>query len=323
MKLLKVFFLFLFIFTRANSQLGDPIIDLLSKYNRSVTVLEIAKSFNETDLYSLMWAANKKDNITSVVILLEDVKNFRRIIAKNNYNKIMLLEPEDNHPETFRTLSRCEHFDFVIIHDDLYPKIRSIWTNYLNSFYNLGDFVIFEISNKNGKYLQDKIIKTLKPEVRELGVYNNSKFFIHESGRKGLDIARWNKRHQSEHPDPRYKIISNFKKKLFVKPNGKKLKWVDGINLSTFVMMRGLYPDDRIISRGLTKMAAHMPYHNDLIIGNIIIQGHKLVPIDFSDKRRNANMNKLLKRAFNVFNGDGRRLKDPQERMRIYSQEKI
>lgn len=322
MKLIKQFFLILISSYSSSLIFCDPITEFIGNYNRSITILEIGQKYSDS-LYSIKYSDPKNTMITSVVMLFEESQKLKRRAFEKKYKHMVILEPYDLEPELFRNLGRCEHFDIVIIHSDIYPKIRNFADSYINRFCNLGDYVIFDIDEtKISDINRNKLCQNLKFCTKQLGNLENHSFFMHKSNRRGLDIARWNKKYQSESASPRYEIESNFDKKIFIKAGKPALPWVDGINLSTFVMLRGIYPVDSTITDSLTKMSEKMAYHNDLIIGNIIIQGYNLVPIDFADERRSANMEKLLTRAFNVFNGDGRRLKDPIARMRIYSKKK-
>lgn len=118
---------------------------------------------------------------------------------------------------------------------------------------------------------------------------------------------------------PRYRVISNFKEKFFDKDAlDKPLRWVDGINLITFALLKGVYPTDKMIRQQIIKAEKTHSQHNDLVLGNFILQGDRLIPIDVNDKRRDANLNKCIKAALRAFKEGNTRHKNPQQWIRAY-----
>lgn len=292
---------------KPNTQLIES---LIKKYNRPITVLEIGQ-----DSIDYLFPIASKYNIAGVGILLGDPRNAITQIYNKKYKNIVVLNPKKFDYNSIGMLSRCEYFDVVIIHD-IYPLIKKEKKNSIDELLSLGNYTFIELPATHIFWLG----KDKDKQLIARRAYENTAFSLYNYDKPGLDIPRWTRRKIPVSISPRYPIISNFNEKYFTKEQvSDPIPWLPGINLKTFVMLRGLYPDDKIIRDQLLVMESTLPYHNDLIIGNIIIQGDKIIPIDFNDKRRSANMHKCLIRAIELFNSDNSRLKDPEKRMEKYS----
>ena len=127
-----------------------------------------------------------------------------------------------------------------------------------------------------------------------------------------LERARFTQTFKPSEARPTYRITSDFSTKSFSKgPLFKPTPWIHGINMVTFVMCSGVYPTDVMIRKRIAALRnAHLE-HNDLVIGNIIMQGDKLIPIDFNDTRRSGNSVSCIAAALQAFHEGNRRLKDP------------
>ena len=89
----------------------------------------------------------------------------------------------------------------------------------------------------------------------------------------------------------------------------------------TFTMLYGVYPNDTQIRREIRRLRKTCSEHNDFVIGNIILQGNRLIPIDFSDNRRDADFYDCVEAALNAFKRGNNRLEDPREWIGEYYQD--
>lgn len=289
----------------------EHIESLINKYNIDVTVLEVANS--EDELYSFNLA--KKANCVCIILLINyGADSVIQRIKKENLKNIIVLEPRDLDIPMINALTKCEHIDVSIIHD-YFDHFQSQWRPVTDLFLNLGNHIFFEISYDNAV----NILNYKHPNFKMIENRFKKLLFSYQTDKKFLEIARFTQFSKPKNNDINYEIKSDFNEKLLLKKNPETTsKWVAGINLMTYVMMRGVYPTDDIIRGEITNIEKAYPYHNDLIIGNMVIQGHKIVPIDFNDKRRSANMSKMLTRATSFFNGNRDRLNDPAKKINIY-----
>lgn len=302
--------------SRSLNNYYSKIEELANNYNRPITVLEIS-SDKPKYIYQI---ASKYDAKCNIILL--NNKNEKKILDKiksNKFHNIALMCPKTFDHETFETLSRCESFDLVII-DDIIENFETQKERLFNSLLSLGDNIFLHLSWENtSDFLSIKDKKNAKM------VYsgNNGVLFFAHLEKTFLDIARFTQYRKPRNPNSSYKIYSDFDKKLFYKDTIENAtNYIPGINLITFVMLYGKYPNDEIINKKIKFMETGIPYHNDLMIGNMIVQGDNLVAIDFNDKRRNANMKRCIERALSIFNGDNVRFKDPERRIRDYYKNK-
>jgi hypothetical protein len=281
----------------------------LAQYKRPFTLLEIS---NDTLSYGLPIA--QKYNATVVSLLLGKLPRGFNINLEREYPQLIILNPTKCTLEDLNTLVRCEHFDVVIIRD-LDVNIRKNYEfkhnkqRVLELLLKLGDalFIELPINHELGAYIGYYNGQIISKKTTDLYFTYNQK--------RGLDIARWSRKHLPELNQPRYPIISNFEQKLYIKDNAH-IMWLKGINLVTFVMLRGICPCDQTIAQNIR--AFRNIQHNDLIIGNMIIQGTKLVAIDINDPRWDSQVEYCITAALRVFSGDTWRLRDPEKCMQAY-----
>lgn len=295
----------------------DHIESLVKKYTIDVTILEIANS--EDELYSLNLA--KKSNCICIILLMNyGASSVIQKIKSENLHNVIVLEPRDLDGQMINALSKCEHIDVSIIHD-YFDCFQNQWRPTTDSFLNLGNHVFFEISYDNASNVSKGVnfLSYKHPNLKMIENRFKKLLFYYETEKKFLEIARFTQFNKPKSYGLNYEIKSDFNEKLLMKKNPEAITtWIAGINLMTFVMMRGVYPTDDIIRNEIINIEKLFPYHNDLIIGNMVIQGHTIIPIDFNDKRRSASMPKMLTRAISFFNGDNYRLRNPAEKINKY-----
>jgi hypothetical protein len=276
----------------------------LKQYKRPVTVFEMCRknpfSFSLSKASGVFVMYREKDSHAVV-------KNLQQSPRSN----LVILDPLQWDAATAQRLARCEYFDVVIVKDMDFRRIQS----YITALAELGDYIFLEISEAELKpYLH--LFEWVRCIVQSS---DNKKLFVLKTHKRGLDVARWNLSFEFSHQsifNPRYCVESSFTHKQLHK-NGKITEWIPGINLMTFIMMRGIYPTNEFIKNELLKLSSID--HNDLVLGNFVVMGaHKIVPIDFKDPRRKIDPKRCLAAALAYFSDNKARFKNPRESLHYY-----
>lgn len=282
--------------------------------DRGITVLEIG-----VDNCKYAYKVSKNFNATAVMLYLGRLHDESQFTMENQYPNLVIVNPVTMNVNQLETLVRCEHFDVVIIHGipNKLKRGHALTDNFDQTFdllLQLGDHTFIEVDSQDNKTAQlcsKKNMMKLRASKDALWYANTEKL--------GLDIARWNCNHMNWQKQVyRYPIFSNFEKKHYQKKESAdtEIPWLKGINLSTFVMLRGICPCEKTIQNCLEAMRSIK--HNDLIIGNMIVQGRSIIPIDLDDPRWNGNVTKCITAALTVFNENSNRLKNPDQSLRFY-----
>lgn len=281
---------------------------LASEYTRPFTVLELGFSGTE---YAF-GLATQYAQASCISIVYGNAQASVLTACKNKIANCVILNPRSLALKDLRMLSRCEHFDVVIV-KEAHRIAQCCGAQCMDVLSNLGDFIITQLQPKDMN-----LLKTIDPKQVALYPKAEGTIALCSMHKRGLDIARWTQKLPVS-STPRYVIKSDFNEKLFYKKSAEKAtNWIRGINLVTFVMLRGLYPTDNCISRSLIELQQRFPQYNDGVIGNMIIDGTALKLIDFDDKRRHSNMKKCISQALKLFNNDKSRLINPTERIKEY-----
>lgn len=182
----------------------------------------------------------------------------------------------------------------------------------------MGDYVFIEAST------EEMLQELAQRKIPQIAIHSDVQsttlgLFLSHKPKVGLDIARFTQKYRAVSRVPRYRVISNCNKKLFNKNSlNQPLPWVDGINLITFTMLKGIYPTDSMIRKQIVKAEKTHAHHNDLVLGNFIVQGDRLIPIDVDDKRRDADLSKCVSAALKAFKKGNSRLINPEQWIRRY-----
>ncbi len=290
---------------------------LVNKYTRPLTILEILG--DDVDTYCTLLAPKKTKDVCYVTLFKKhDTKEQERIV-RHAFSNVIVLSPHEFYYDTIETLGRCEHLDIVLVRNLEHFFERRSRAETFNVFLTLGDFVFMEMRHTTAQALEDCIaqhVVKLKLERPETVLY------LFETNKKGLDIARWNLWRKARAAEPRYPVTSTFSEKKLHKSIHKSdvqpTDYCRGINLQTAFMLRFVHPSDSVIRHNLQLLQERNPDHNDAIIGNMVLQGTKLVLIDFNDKRRNIKITRCMKAALKLFQGDRLRYSDPRDCMEKY-----
>lgn len=276
-------------------------------YKRRITVLEIGTS---VPTYTPIISTNY--NTICVVMLLDGAQEYVRTLNRSMQSTITLLAPTRLNLEALSILGRCEHFDMVIVHD-IHAHIKdATHAAIVDAYLKLGEHLFIEVSKPLVE--QEMVKRRMKLVARD------GSTALYQSYRKkpGLDIARFSQKDRTRSTKPRYTIESTLEDKLFSKKGlDEPTRYIAGINLVTFVMLNGIYPEDMSIRKQLSAMNRKYD-HNDLVLGNIVVQGNKLYPIDFNDKRRDADVQHCITAALKAFKTGNTRQRNPERWMQEY-----
>ena len=277
----------------------DPVVQVIQTFKRRITVLEIGR----TSLPYLARLSGVSKAVFVGILTDADPTDLIRKAVAENIHTVSILHPATLSHNDIETLSRCEHFDVVIVHD--LPSTSFQSSRLIEALIALGDYVFIE-------KVYPFLFECRNHHIPEVSQH----YFLSHKPKQKLELARFTQG-RTRGSTGTYKIKSSSTEKFFVK-NSKSVPWVDGINLITFTMLKGVYPADPSIRRQLIEIVEKYPEHNDFVLGNIIVQGDRLIPIDLYDKRRNADIQHCLKRALKAFYPCNSRLKNPEKWIRSY-----
>lgn len=278
---------------------------LLIEYKRPYTVLDIGSSDPKKNF---IYAQNPKATLISLPTAGHD-SAFLKIIGSALKN-IVLLKPECINTALIERLGRCEYPDIVIVHE--LPEIKKGDSQFIGALLSLGDFLCIKACKKNIEACISVIQNYYADKCDILKV--DTDFCLMHTPKKGLDIARWNLVGKPKSVTPRYIVNSNFAEKKLIKKD-IVTDYVQGFNLLTCTMLQAIYPTDKIIRAHIEPLKKLN--HKDLVIGNFVVQGEKIVPIDFNDARRRGDAERCVKAALYFFSHD-RRFKNMKKSLKKY-----
>lgn len=278
--------------------------NFILQYQRPITVLEITTQVGE--YLSELSTAQKIVGIAWVLpgttIDLSLVKN------------CIVLAPPSLHCTMIEEVSRCEHFDVVIVRN-IARCIAEPLERLLAALVRLGDALFIEPDTQEFELLltRSSSIKIVVPRNSASGP-----LYLYQKSKAVLTKARYTQKGFSEINS--YRVSSSFLKKEFSKGLSRKsIPWIPGINLVTFIMLRGIYPTDSQLQEQLKSLMKIAPKHTDLVLGNMILSGEKIIAID-SDQNHKADSRVCLEAALKAFARGNTRLSSPQAFMKAYYQ---
>src|SRR5579862_2823664 len=264
MKVIKIIF-FCSLWHAAIFPAYDAIKQFLGNYQRPITILELGPAGHA---YSFQIV---QDFDATCVMISDDVSDalFARCVAELP-DRIVLLKRRLTLPEVVK-LSECEHFDVVLVLNGL----GFIWDEenefhghkMLEKIIELGDhcFIAFDARCVN---IENHVASFLPGALATVGVVDQKTIILHSKPKKRIWRTQWNKSSRLRYNV--YDIASSFTQKTLCKKQFMKTTpWIQGINLVTFKMLNGVYPQkDQIIEgvevwRGLK--------HNDIAMCNFVV----------------------------------------------------
>lgn len=121
-------------------------------------------------------------------------------------------------------------------------------------------------------------------KVAHSGSNSLGEIFWFEQKKKTLDRVSWI--HDSQRG--KLKITSNYTQKILYNIDTQLIThWIPGINLTTYLMCNGIYPELSRIKDSITKL----PYydHTNFTAWNLIIEGNNIAMINGYDPRKKLN----------------------------------
>lgn len=245
----------------------DDVCEFLQQYQRDVTVMIIGSisklqhdilqnSFVYKDSTLVIWDTNKEQDSSF-------------LLQKN----VLLLRSSCTE-EKLRHFAECEHVDLLVIPDShvlLFDAAKLLyWLTVASSYVFI-----------NG----DDIVKSIKEKkyYHTYTYYNQGEGSLCVSlnaARKTLRRHYWIVLKQKRLHDV---LSSFFEKKVYSKVRKKETEWKSGINLLTFLILDGVFPNLITICDELLVWST-IPL-NDFTLWNLVIRGNYLHAIDRDDER--------------------------------------
>lgn len=295
---------------------------VLDKYKRPITVLDIGASMG----YFAFRIAHDYD---AICVLLEGGSGLHLLNlckANTDLTNIVYLKRFITVDE-LKILSRCEHFDVVLLFNVVHHVPRCY--KFIDAVFELGDNIIVETPPAEDKHFtggMGSLIRGIENYFMNKGPYTvigqtprhtdpsaTAKMMWFERKKQTLSKAYW------LHPDTRpgcWKVESDYEKKIFIKnrDNDQETReWIPGINLLTFKMLNGIYPEIDYIKDRLVEFKESL--HPDGIIWNMILQGKNIELIDANDPIGRFNVEKVLQYNFTLMDFNPKELSDYVERV--------
>jgi len=280
-----------------------PIKSFLDNYKRDFTVLDLGASqgyfsFKIAHDYTMPACKatcvmiegnyNTQQNDEKIADQLEE------LCKKNTALDSILLLKKNITAQELEILSECEPID-VVLALNVVHHFGPDWKRVVDALLNMADHVIIQTppvqdthaagqaySKALQDYLETKGGTVIGRFPRQTNTQLLDTMYLFSPGKKHLQRIHW----ANGLPVERYQdyyIESTFTKKILHKKHQCNIQtpWCRGINLLTFKMLNGVYPNQELIKQQL--YALEHVQHNDLKVWNIIIQGNNLQLIDGDD----------------------------------------
>lgn len=267
---------------------------LFNKYSRPITILEL----NPETAHLMCGLTNKYES--TGVLWGGDKNTVCELCRKREERNIVVLSGQINTKNLTR-FGGCEHIDVTMVLKDANICLPTEVKECAQALSQLGDIVIIERASSGldlGSSLVKELLKVSNYEYTVLGK------LPHSGDARELVAVKTYKQdlvhtyfHATRTLSPgTYVVSSDFAtKKLHKKQAQLIVDWQEGINLYTYIKLNGVYPTREEACKYL--MAFKGIQHNDFLPCNIIVQGTRLLPIDFDDKRRNYSFKKGFSRC--------------------------
>ncbi len=280
----------------------EVIKEFLAQYERPFTVLDLGANKG----YFSLHAAHDFPHGTFVMVEGDHYEYTG--IARELLNLCRMNTERDNliflkklvKLDDLRRLSDCEHFDVTFAFNIFHHFGTKQWKEVIDAVLDGSDHVIVENppqetvapewQNKLRQDIEDYLYSQggkLLAKVKRHTSDSYSSMIVVSRPRGFLRRNIWFKPYVK---DGDYVITSDFKKKILTKPfeypklRQEDVEWHRGINLVTFKMMNGVYPEIDTVKALVREMT--MLKTNDWVVSNMILQGSRMVLIDCDDLDR-------------------------------------
>lgn len=260
--------------------------NLLNKYQRPVTILEIGHK----NLISLESIKNYKE--TTYVFIHQsnpngqnqEIEKIVKKCEKEQLNNLIVLQKKLSDNDLL-LLGECEHFDIAILPN--FIELDQInWQETLKRACKLGEFTIIDIDTQNSQLLENFleanqifVVEKKQDLQKTICLLKTPKKTI---ARRSMVWPPPNRPNFKE--DKQHLVESSFTKKKLIKIGYQKKiesNWEPGINLVTFKKLNGIYPSYHVISNSLKKLEEQL--FPEWGVHNMVIQGNKIKMIDKKD----------------------------------------
>lgn len=265
----------------------------LDLYKRPITILEIDPGVNPLAL-----ALARNYDCTCVLLESLFAQELLTLCTQNNEINVILLTSALRIDE-FKRLSECEHFDVVLLRNT-HRTCKKNLQELLNALSQLGDYIFIEDQKVNDAHSKKLKQYAFTHNYQLYNALSDDEPLIYLLERKRTSILR-TCLVTAEQPEGFYTIESNFETKKFHHHlRAQPCEWQAGITLQTFLMLCGTYPSKEYIRDYLATL--HDKPHSDLWLGNLVIQGKKIVYIDTHDPNPFTHFEQQLTECIDAFN---------------------
>lgn len=282
---------------RRDNQLRYQIIKkVLDRYQRPFAMLDIGAS---QGYYSFRTA----HDYDCVCVMIEGNNpaypkvgsQLLNLCKANTSLKNVILLNKQIFPQDLKRLSECESFD-VVLALNIIHWFGANWKDVTDAILNMGDNIIIEtppqediISKEENvfrKTIEEYFLSRNACIIGEVPRHTSDKMaaiYLIEGEKKKTERKQWlTPKTSLDH----LTISSNYKTKTLTKKlqhdSGLQVnEWHPGINLMTFLMYNGTYPERKQIKLAITEIIDQT--HNDWTVNNMILQGNKIRLIDWND----------------------------------------
>lgn len=256
---------------------------ILDKFSRPFTFLDIGASegfFSFKTAYDFRYSTGVMIeggySYTNAHDLFPD-KLLKLCKQNTALNNIIFLKKQVTIAE-LEELSKCEHFDVVFVFNVLH-HFKNNWKEAVDTILKLGTHIIIELPDYAPIKLQDYIANKA-PTI--LGIFKHS---INNNSIATMRYYYNNKTNflsraygYEKKENYIYNIENDFVKKELLKINENKQiiskkNWIPGINLCTFKLLNGVWPNKKILTESWRSLSIT---NNNILPWDIIIQGENL-----------------------------------------------
>ena len=279
-------------------------------YKKPFTLLDIGSNFG---YYSIRAA----EDYDAICILVEsedeESKKLLELISKSDKRDNFIVLKNRIKLDELMELSTCEYFDVVLALNVIHHFPNST-TEVCDTFMKLGDNLIVESPSVDDKgACGQNNLQTIKDyfdkqDTEKLGTFSRhtskaqADMLWVKTTKKELTKTYYGWDNLLDVVDPKLhhllkkqplQIHSTWDKKtVYNNRQGTLTDWINGINLKTFIVLGGIYPDqkniiDDVKNKRITTGYKFDDTSTDLVLHNFILKGTKLNLIDYHDEYTN------------------------------------
>ncbi|NGX40004.1 MAG: hypothetical protein KR126chlam1_01344 [Chlamydiae bacterium] len=260
-----------------------PLTPLLDLFERPFTLLELKPQKNKNcakiarDYQCAYVSLGKQETLLPLTEISEVADQLTILKADPTADRLI-------------NLAECEHFDIVLADSLSFPFVEAN----LKHLLGLGDYLIFTVSsNLNERAfqryfsaLQEKNFLFLKRDEKGITPFysDDQRAFETSNSSELLCVVHTPKKKltRNHYLSPRFReyfIESSFEEKILRKKERTSF-WCPGINLCTYKMLEGVYPNAEQIREDL--LTTRYIDHPDLAPYNVVLNGAEPILIDWT-----------------------------------------